>query len=208
MSKPICHMTHIRNLPMILSKGGLWCDRQAKERGLTQQGIGHSHIKERRSRWPVTVGPKGRLWDYVPFYFYHHSPMLYAIYKGSVEGYAGGQGEVIYLTSGTDHIDGNSLPFVFTDGSAVVALSEQYDTLTDLDKLDWTAIQANQWTNTNEDGDKTRRKQAEFLVHDFMPWSMVTGIVVKTQAIADQVAAHLQGQSHTPPIQVMPAWYY
>jgi len=208
VSESICHMTHIRNLPLVLTKGGLWCDRETKQHSLTQQEIGHAHIKERRSRCPVTVGPCGLLWDYVPFYFHHHSPMLYAIYRGGVDGYAGGQGEVIYLTSSTDLVGANDLPFVFTDGSAVMALTEQYQDLSDLNKLDWTTIRATYWTNTQDDGDRTRRKQAEFLVYDYVPWPVITGIVVKTQAMADQVAAHLQGQSHIPKIQILPAWYY
>lgn len=208
MSKPICHITHIRNLPVILEQGGLWCDRHTKERELTQQEIGHDHIKKRRSRCPVTVGLRGNLWDYVPFYFHHHSPMLCAIFYKNVEGYEGGQDEVIYLTSSTEVIDNNHLPFAFTDGSAVVALSDQYDDLTDLDKLDWPMIRATYWKNTDADGDRMRRKQAEFLVHDFVPWSMITGVVVKTQAMADQVAAHLQGHARIPTIDVLPAWYY
>jgi len=201
-------MTHIRNLPVILSQGGIWCDRQAKERDLTQQGIGHSNIKERRLKWPVECGPGGFLCDYVPFYFHHHSPMLYVIYRGGVEGYEGGQSEVIYLTSSTDVFEANDLPFVFTDGHAAMALTEQYQDLSDLNKLDWPVIRANQWTNTNADGDRTRRKQAEFLAHNFVPWSMITGIVIRSQTIADQVMAHLRGQSHIPEIQILPAWYY
>lgn len=201
-------MTHIRNLPIILSEGGLWCDRQAKQRGLTQQSIGHTNIKERREKWPVGCSPGGCLCDYVPFYFHHHSPMLYVISRGGVEGYASGQDEVIYLTSSTAAVDANNLPFVFTNGHAAMALTAQYQDLDDLSKLDWVAIRATWWKNTSGDGDKERRKQAEFLVHDFMPWPLVTEIVVKTQDMAAQVSAHLQGQSHAPELKIMSAWYY
>ena len=208
MNKLICHMTHIRNLPGILDQDGLWCDAQAKMRGLTQQGIGHSHIKERRACYPVYAGPRGHLCDYVPFYFHHHSPMLYAIYRGGVGGYTGGQGEVIYLTSSTDVIAANNVPFVFTDGHAVLAISSQYDNLNDLTKLDWSAVEATYWTNTNEDGDNQRRKQAEFLVYNFLPWQLVTGIVVKTQSLGEIVASHLKDRTNAPKIHVLPAWYY
>lgn len=208
MNPIIRHMTHIRNLSVILEQGGLWCDRQAVERGLTQQDIGHSHIKQRRARRPVKVGMGGFLCDYVPFYFAHHTPMLYAVHAGGVQGYSGGQGEVIYLVTKTNVVQQSGLPFVFTDGHAAVEISRQFNDLSDLQKLDWEMIRANFWKNTDDDGDRERRKQAEFLVHDFLPWTLIRGIAVRTQPVANQVATLLQGQSHSPPIQLMPAWYY
>jgi hypothetical protein len=32
------------------------------------------------------------------------------------------------------------------------------------------------WRNTDEDGDRKRRRAAEFLVYNFFPFSLVTGI--------------------------------
>ncbi len=206
--KIVRHMTHIRNLPMILEQGGIWCDRQAVERGLTQQSIGHSHIKKRREKKLVKVGPGGFLCDYVPFYFAHHSPMLSVIFYGGVGGYSGGQDDVIYLVTKTSVVQQSGLPFVFTDGHAAVEISRQFTDLNDLKEIDWAMVGANFWTNTDDDGDRARRKQAEFLVHDFLPWTLIRGIAVKTQAMADQVLALLEGQPHSPEVRVMSAWYY
>ncbi len=49
----IFHITHLENLPNILSEGGLWCDAQRIKRGLGNTNIGHLHIKQRRplERW-------------------------------------------------------------------------------------------------------------------------------------------------------------
>lgn len=208
MNPVIRHMTHIRNLPVILEQGGLWCDRQAQTRGLTRQGIGHDHIKKRREKRPVKVSPGGFLCDYVPFYFAHHSPMLYVIHRNGVQGYSGGQAEVIYLITRPNVVQENQIPFVFTNGSAVVEISQQFTELSDLARLDWEVIRADRWKNTDEDWDRERRKQAEFLVHDFLPWTLIQGVAVKTQPLANQVAALLQGQIYAPPVRVMPAWYY
>lgn len=208
MTKAIRHMTHIRNLPVILEQGGLWCDRQAEERGLTQQGIGHVKLKTSRKRRPVKVGSGGFLCDYVPFYFATRTPMLSAIHHQKVDGYSGGQEEVVYLATTTSVIQQAGLPFVFTNGHAAVAITRQFTDMADLSKIDWDMIREKYWKNTDDDTDRERRKQAEFLVHDFLPWPLIRGIAVKTQAMAEQVAAVLEGQPHTPPIQVMPAWYY
>lgn len=100
----ICHITHVRNLPIILREKGLWCDREAAERGVCQQEIAHNHIKQRRAKRKVPVCEQGYLCDYVPFYFWHHSPMLYAIYCGLVTGYEAGQNDVIYLVSSVNRV--------------------------------------------------------------------------------------------------------
>src|SRR5262245_34367144 len=100
----IYHITHLRNLPSVLEEGGLWCDGEAARRGLCAVAIAHGHIKQRRARRTVPVGPRGSLADYVPFYFAPRSPMLYALHQGGVEGYEGGQEEVLHLVASTDRI--------------------------------------------------------------------------------------------------------
>ena len=46
-----------------------------------------------------------------------------------------------------------------------------FDDLKDLDKIDWDLMQSRYWNDTNDDPDRKRRRQAEFLVHEFFPWS-------------------------------------
>lgn len=208
MNPTIRHMTHIHNLLLILQQDGIWCDRQAGERGLTQQDIGHVKLKTSRSRKPVKVGPGGFLCDYVPFYFAYRTPMLSAIHNRTVAGYSGGQEEVIYLVTKTDDIQQAGLPFVFTNGHAAVEISRQFTELDDLTEIDWEMIREKYWTDTDDDNDRKRRKQAEFLVHEFLPWPLIRGIAVQTQPMADQVSVLLQGQAHPPPVRVMPAWYF
>ena len=208
MNRPICHITHIDNLPSILREGGLICDRRAEENGLVKQGIAHDHIKLRRSKRKILRDPGGNLCDYVPFYFCHHSPMLYAIHRNQVMSYTGGQSSIVYLVSDTDTIVKTNLPYVFTDGHADMKLSRQFSDVVDLNKLDWDIIKATSWSDTDEDGDRTRRKQAEFLVHDFFPWHCVTEIGVYNENIASSVAALIRGNEYLPPVRMRRAWYY
>jgi hypothetical protein len=65
----IYHITHIDNLPRIITAGGLRCDRLRMQNGETVLGIAHQHIKDRRAKRLVPVAAKGTLADYVPFYF-------------------------------------------------------------------------------------------------------------------------------------------
>lgn len=205
---PIFHITHVKNLASIIREGGLHCDRKAAARSLVNVGIAHQHIKKRRAGRPVPVGPGGTLDDYVPFYFAPRSPMLYSINGGYVEGYSEGQQSVIHLVSSAEAVEAAGLPFVFTDGHADMDLSDFFDDLDDLGKIDWNIMRAKYWADTDEDGDRKRRRQAEFLVDEFFPWSLVAGMAVLDARIRHQAAKILEESDHKPLVKVRRGWYY
>lgn len=204
----IFHITHIRNLPNILRDGGLWCDRVVSQRNLAHISIAHQHIKDRRAQKPVPLPPNGMVADYVPFYFAPRSPMLYAIHHNYVAGYQGGQASVLHLVASTDAVRQNGLAFVFTDGHAEMNISHFYQDLRDLDKIDWDVMRSVYWNDTNTDGDRKRRRQAEFLVHEFFPLSLFERIGVINQTVARQTASLLTESETKPVVEVQSAWYY
>ncbi|KAB8317307.1 DUF4433 domain-containing protein [Tolypothrix campylonemoides VB511288] len=209
MPTPIYHITPIKNLPSILNSGGLIANSRLKQQRINYLDIAHTHIQERRARKQVTCSAGGFLPDYVPFYFAPRSPMLYAIHKGGVKSYCEGQELVIYLVSEVEAIAANNLTFAFTDGHAVIALSEFYDSLEDLESvIDWKIMEETYWADTQEDGDRSRRRQAEFLVHEFLPWTLITKIAVKNSIIAEQVREILQKFNCQTPVRVYSSWYY
>jgi len=53
--------------------------------------------------------------------------------------------------------------------------------LDNLDKVDWDMVSERHWKNTEEDFDRMRRKQAEFLVKTHVPLSCISSIVVLNQ---------------------------
>jgi len=57
-------------------------------------------------------------------------------------------------------------------------------------------------------GDRKRRKQAEFLVHRFFPWHLITEIGVIDDKVAGRVTELLEGATHKPPVNVHKLWYY
>lgn len=204
---PIYHITHVSNLRPILAEGALVCDGDSARRNLTVQGIAHSHLKERRAQTPVPVGPGGFLSDYVPFYFAPRSPMLYAIHTDSVVGYGGGQGAVLHLVSSAEVVAAADLPVVFTNGHAVVSLSDFFTDLARLADLDWAVMQLIYWNDTQQDPDRARRRQAEFLVHQRFPWGLVTEIGVIDENRQQEVRGIL-GAGGSPAVVVHRNWYY
>lgn len=204
----IYHITHIRNLPSIFQHGCLWCDSERLSKGIATVGIAHDHIKRRRARRPVPVCRGGFLADYVPFHFAPRSPMLYSIYRGNVEGYSEGQRPVLHLVSSAERVDINGLPFTFTNGHAEMATSHFYEDLADLDKVDWTIMQATYWHDRPDDGTRKWRRQAEFLVHNHFPVSLITEIGVISNQRAEEVKQILAAAGHAIQVTVRSNWYY
>ena len=202
----VYHITHVDNLPSIIHRGGLVCDRNAQEACIVH--IGHRHIKERRMNRAVPLPPFGAVGDYVPFYFAPRSPMLYAIHHGFVEGYEGGQMGVIHLVASVEAVAQCRLRWVFTDGHAdMVPLTSFYNDLADLNNIDWSVMNSRYWFDTNEDPDRKRRRQAEFLVHEFFPWDQVSLIGVHDDAVATQVHAVIDGFADQPSVEEKSSWY-
>jgi hypothetical protein len=132
--------------------------------------------------------------------------MLFAISRGNVEGYTAGQQPVIYLCSATEEVDAAKLPWVFTEGHADMGYTDFFDDFKNLEKIDWNLMTAKYWNAIPEDPDRSRRRQAEFLVKDFFPWKLIKQIAVYGNASANTVNDVLAG--NPPQIVVQPDWYY
>jgi ssDNA thymidine ADP-ribosyltransferase, DarT len=191
MPTPIYHITHIRNLESILRSRGLIATSRLQQQQIDYQDIAHRSIQDRRAIIQVPCAAGGFLHDYIPCYFAPRSPMLYTINKGNVEGYTEGQKPVIYLVSEAEIIAAHLL-FAFTDGHAVIGYTDFYDDLQALDVIDWEIMQEKYWNNTLDDSDRKRRRQAEFLIHEFCPWTLITEIGVINNTMGFQVQEILQ----------------
>ncbi len=209
MPIPIYHITHIDNLESILSEDGLLAYNVMLETQTNYTNIAYENIQDRRATTYVPWDGCGVLHDYVPFYFAPRSPMLYTISRGNVENYTQGQSAVIHLVSSVENIKDKDLCWVFTDGHAVMKFTDFFDDLNDLDDaIDWDVMESRYWNDTNEDNDRKRRRQAEFLVRYFFPWQLITEIGVIDYTIKKQVENILQNFTHKPSVIVRNNWYY
>jgi hypothetical protein len=204
---PIIHMTHVTNLPKILSAGQLVATSQLLAQGKAFTNIAYTSIQQQRSAKRIPCGPGGSLDEYVPFYFASRSPMLCAIHNGRVN-CEGGQNAIIHLVSTAQQVASMGRRFVFTNGHGIMSYTDFYDDLAQLGEVDWDMITAKYWFDTADDGDRKRRKQAEFLVYKSLAWEQVRVIVVGTGAAERQVTQMLQTATHRPPVKLKTNWYY
>lgn len=198
----------IKNLTSVLKEGALLCQTTVETRGLERASIAHSNIKARRATTRVPVPPYGMLADYVPFYFAPRSPMLFVINKGGVEGYTEKQGSIVYLVSSTEAVVEHGLKYAFTDGHGTMAITKFYQDVNDLDKIDWRIMKERIWRDSDEDPDRKRRRQAEFLVFQCFPFEYVSRLAVYDTTMQLMVQALLQESPYRQDVQLQPAWYY
>jgi hypothetical protein len=196
-------------LASIISEGTLWCDAEMANRAETGTTIGIKNIKQRRLTNELNSHPGLRVGDCVPFYLCPRSIMLFVIYKGNhteLE-YRGGQGSIVHLEADLRQVvawaDANGKRWVFTSTNAGAGYFEDYSDLHQLNKLDWDAIQANDWAGARKEG-----KQAEFLMEHSFPWDMVSRIGVHSAGIRGKVLGETQMAKHQPPVEIKPDWYY
>ena len=204
----IFHFTHINNLPRILTDGRLRTCGALRQAGVNYKDVAYSGLQDRRARTYVPCGAGGTLHDYVPFYFCPLSPMLFSISKGKVPDYDEGTRPLIFFVSSAQVIQQAGLPFVFTDGHGIMNYSNFYDDLGQLHQVDWPLMGSKMWKSTEADPDRKRRRSAEFLVHGFLPWNLITHIGTRSPLIKETVLAYLKGTNHHLEVSVRPDWYY
>lgn len=204
----IYRMVHIDNLEILARRGGIHAPTCYPDDGLPYRSIHDESIRQRRGKRMIPCGPGGSIDDYVSFYLGPRSPMLYRIWRGAVE-YEGGQRPVVYLVSSVQKLQELRLPFVFSDGHGLQALTRWFDNPAALQTLDWQTIQAQFWNDTEDDPDRCRRKQAELLVHHFVPWEALLGIAVLNEEVKAEVEALLQALlKESTHVRVRKDWYY
>jgi hypothetical protein len=129
---------------------------------------------------------------------------LYVVAQGHDE-YTGGQDPIVHLVSAVGTAIATGRPWAFTDRHADLGHATYYADLGQMGEVDWSVMDRTQWGG---DSDVKERRQAEFLVHEWLPWSAIRGISTRTQETADRVRAILGGHEGSPVVNVKPGWYY
>lgn len=203
------HIVHVDRLPSILADGCLWCDAEIARRAPPGTAIGMNAIKQRRLEELTLTSQSGlHVGDCVPFYFCPRSIMLYVIHQANHPelAYRGGQEPILHLEVDLRSVvawaEQKSKRWAFTLSNAGSRFFEDRGDLTQLEELDWAAIQARNWQQCKEG------KQAEFLVERCFPWSLVERIGVYSRTLYQQVVNALPRQGYQPTVELRTDWYY
>lgn len=205
----IYHIVHVDRLPSIVADGCLWCDAEIVRRAPKGTTIGMNSIKQRRlNELTLTSHPNLYVGQCVPFYFCSRSIMLYLIHQANHEelSYRGGQGPIVHLecdlNAAVAWAKANNRRWAFTLSNAGSYFFEDRCDLSQLNEIDWNAVQARSWASC-KDG-----KQAEFLVETSVPWELVERIGVCNTTTYRQAAHALSTHAHKPILEIKTDWYY
>lgn len=120
--------------------------------------------------------------------------------------YQGGQEPLVYIVASLATVDAAGLRWVGSDGNVAASMSEHTNDWARLESIvDWPLMKELIWKNTEDDGDRMRRRMAELLVNRVFPVRCIEYLVAKSQRVADLAGSHVQG---TIPIEIRPGWYY
>lgn len=187
----IFHFTDIHNLDSII-KNGLLCPNEKKKKGITHKNIANMTIQERRAKIDVTAGPRGKVHDYVPFYFSSMNPMLLTLLnQKNID-----QPFIIYFCLKIDRLEEEGA--VFTDASANRNESPNFfDDTTRLDQLDWGLIDSKKWSVETDEA--KHKKMAEALIYRRVKIEQIDGIVVYNNQIKEEVERIFKNNEIQPP---------
>ena len=211
----IYHIVHADKLSSIIADGWLWSDAESDRRTLPGTGIGMDHIKHRR----LTVNklashPDLFVGGCVPFYFCPRSIMLYLISQANHPelDYRDGQGPIIHLEADLRQVvtwaEEHDQRWAFTLSNAGAYYFEDRADLAQLGEINWDAVQNNGWGYRGVTQSVREGKQAEFLVENSFPWSLISRIGVYSQPIYNQVREALRDVAHQPDVEIKNDWYY
>lgn len=197
-------------LTSIMDDGFLWSDATIREQGYEEPAIGMQTIKNRRLSLTLSSHPGLKVGSCVPFYFCYRSVMLYVLFKQSSPSltYRGGQEPIVHLvaelSATVKWANSEGFRWGFTQSNAGSRYFKDWNHLSDLDKINWDAVNKREWS----DPETKEAKQAEFLVEDRFPWHLVIGVGVHNEKVARRVRQMMHGRDHSPRVEVLRRWYY
>ena len=204
----IYHIVHISKLPSIIDDGFLYSDAEMRNRKQTGATIGMERIKNRRLSLALSSHPGLYVGECVPFYFCPRSIMLYLMHMSNSPDitYRGGQEPIIHLVADfhktVEWANDNNLRWAFTTSNAGAYYFDDYSDLSDLTKIDWQAIQTENWREVRE------KKQAEFLIEHRFPWELVEEVGVYSYIQQHEVQNKIGSQTNYLKISIKREWYY
>lgn len=136
--------------------------------------------------------------------------MLYILSRGNHQevAYRGGQEPILHLVTDVRSVvawaSRNNRLWAFSDRNASAHYAKFYCDLAQLGRVDWAAVDNRDF----RDSTVKEGKQAEFLVHECLPWALVERVGTYNEDVAARVRDALQGGTHRPDVEVRPDWYY
>jgi len=209
----IFHIVHWNKLAAIINDRHLWSDAVISARDTIGTSVGMRNIKQRRLTLLLKSHPNLTVGECVPFYFCPRSIMLHSIHVRNIAlDYKGGQEPIVHLVmdfhKAIEYATEQQLRWAFTSSNAGSFYFQDFNDLSKLNQINWTAVHARRWSGDGIDPLIKESKQAEFLIEQKFPWDLIESIAVYSNETLVQVNAILKNSTHKPQVEIKKIWYY
>lgn len=99
---------------------------------------------------------------------------------------------------------GTTVRWAFSNGNAGARLTTFYNHPSKLSEIDWAAVASTDF----RDAKVKEGKQAEFLMFDVFPWTLIEKIGTINSTMAAKVQTALANIGHQPVVAIEPSWYF
>jgi len=198
--------THVDNLAHILQHGLVTASSPDADPNF--RDIGDRGLIGVRKDLEVPIHPGGNFSAYIPFYLGPRSPMLYQMATGYEDVQKVLQSDIMYIVVKHDCIVEKGLKYVFTDGHARHSMTRFFNRPDDFDQLDWDTIYSEKWNNTQDDPDRQRRKQAEYLVKERVPVDCFAYLLVNSEKTKLKIESLLHQATVKIPVKISKKAFY
>jgi hypothetical protein len=207
-------MTHIENIPHILSRG--ITHKSSPDANPDYVTIGDVSLISTRTTKQVKISNGNRsqsfgtiaLGDFIPFYFGVRMPMLYVMqHGGNCVEKATPKEDIIYVVCKLSDIVKSGSTYYFSDGHATDIFTLFYDKskIAELPKIiDCNAIQSAYWGG-EDNLEIKRKKQAEFLVAGDIAPQNICGFVCNNKSSKQRL---IEMGADEKKIKVFPQAYF
>jgi hypothetical protein len=116
--------------------------------------------------------------------------------------------EIAILVSSLRRVRELGIPFVFTNQHAYLTMTEYFNELGDLDRIDWPLLQSRDFRHDPDDPGKKDRYQAEALIWQHVPLEALLGICCYSKVVTARVRSDVERRELTVRTQVQSNWYF
>jgi hypothetical protein len=198
LEQRIYHLTHLRNLPEIVT------ERAIASSGHPVVSISSEQLRSEQNEIPVPGIPEATLADFVPFFLSPDARLWQSLRERadhprlSREALQSDTYDFVFLVSTVRHVVDSGKTFVVADGSAAGTLTRFATARDDADRM--------LYRLRTEDGGSPLL-DAELLVQGELALESVTLIGVANDKTRAAVREALAGSDFTPKISVYPPWF-
>lgn len=200
---------HIDNIEYVL-RLGKFTTYNSEEADPDYVGIGESELINLRAEHEIITSHTSNKYcpscEFLPFYFWYKSVMLYRIQTGHKVNKVEPE-NIIYAVYKLENII-DEIEYLFTNGHGYARMTQWYDNIDYLNEVDWDIVKKSQWNNTEEDTDRQRRKQAEFWIKKDLSLDNIFGLAVYNEVSKDKLDALCKKYNKTIEVKIKSEYYY